>query len=235
MFRCIGSALFLVCVAFLVGETQAGVIVAGTDTAPASHSAFTINVGGSSETINLTSGPFDIKREQQTGDGSGGPGDTIDTEIVSLSLFGTSVNLGNLTIRVGNGAGVQESGTFGQVTNVVSAPPGSTVLVGPDAFISGDSFFDVFFEIDTVLGTFYNRTPHRLEATGITQLPPFGAIHFPPAEVDIFLRVGATNSVINDPFVGTVGGTHTVTPEPGTFVIWSSFLVLGATCRRRKR
>lgn len=241
MFRKVLTGAML-CVVTCLASAQAtpalgGIVVGGVDAINSSTSQFDIEIfdpffpGGLTESLTLTSGPFNIIRQQQQGTGDGAPTSFIDTEIQSLSLVGNSPSLGPMTVRIGAGNGVLQGQTLGRVENVVSNPPGVPVLVGPDDFVSGDSFFDVFFEIDVAGQTFYNRTPHRLEAA-ITELPPNGSTHFPPALVDIFVRVGGTNQ-LTDPVVGRVGGTHTVSvPEPSAL----SYLVLsGAIVAFRRR
>ncbi len=210
-----------------------GIVIAGTDTVTNSSAAFTIQIndpffpGGFSELIPLTSGPFTIVRQQQQGLGDGSAGSFIDTEILGLTLIGTSINVGPMMARIGADNSVQQGPTLGQITNVVSAPIGLPVLVGPGDFISGNSFFDVFFEVDVAGSTFYNRTPHTLSLPNIDSLPPSGS-HIPPAlspPVALFRRMGAFNS-LTDPQVGTASGIHTV-PEPSSmFLLVSGLLAL---------
>lgn len=248
MKRTILLAGLLVAAAFsMVSFSRAAVIVAGVDTVPLSTAQMTIEIfpnlffpAGFVEVTNLNSGPFDIHRQTQQGDGSGTVNDFIDTEILDLTLTGTSVNVGPFSVRIGAANGVQEAPTLGQVTNVVSAPIGTFDPVGPGAFVIGDSFFDVFFEIDVVVSgnpmTFYNRDPHVLEAPGITELPPVDT-HFPPFQsVPIYWRLGATNS-LGDPLIGAVLGDHTtLIPEPTTFALAAmSVLSLGCVVWRRRR
>ncbi len=207
-----------------------GQIAAGVDTPSASTAVFTYSILGDPETtLDLESGPFDIHREEETGytvpgDGTG----FIDTEIKDLTL---TENGGPFTIRIGQdngvlggagfwgGVGGPTGQTLGRIENVVTN--GGTL---PSDFISGDSYFEVFFEVDVAGMTLYNRDPHILTAPGITNLPPLGDVHFPPtAPVDLYLRLGQINSP-SDPIVGQARGDHTLAPEP------SSLALLGLAC-----
>ena len=222
-------------------EVNGGVIIAGTDTPSQSTALFTIHIndpyfsGGLTETISLSSGPFSILRQQQQGLGNGTPSSFIDTELRGLTLTGNSATFGPLTVRVGSDNSVQQGASLGQLQNVLTTTPGSPTLVGPEDFVSGDSFFDVFFEIDVAGLTFYNRVPHVLVAPGITSLPPVGSTHFPSGTVDLFFRVGSDNSP-NDPLIGYAGGSHTITPEPASFAVLSlGFLAAVVISRRHQR
>ena len=113
-----------------------------------------------------------ITRQQLSGEGIGR--DKIETEMVSLELVGTS-SLGPVSVRVGSSFGLPAS--TGEITNIVRAEDDGS-------FRSGDSFFDVFFEIEigpigeAVIAR--NEEPVRLDARNratkklapITSLPP---------------------------------------------------------------
>lgn len=240
-------------------SVPASPIVAGDDVIPNSVGAFTLTIfdpffpGGFTEKIDLMSSAAQIvHRDAQVGT-------TIDTEIVSLDLVGASVNVGPVTVRVGDrndgfggdhpqhpvpaGAPVQEGPSLGQITNVVQNPGDPGFGSGdPSSFVSGDSFFDVFFEIDTAGMTFYNRDAFRLEAT-IFCLPPIGSGCFGPnayrlvgPPVDLFIRQGPNNTT-GDPLVGMVGSAsdhHTPIPEPVTFALMALGLA-GMRLRRTRR
>ena len=114
----------------------------------------------------VVTGPVDVDREAASDDSARFPGlrpvdghlDVIDTEIVSMSLTG-----GGVTLR----AGVNTPG-------IDPAVPNSFGAVAEEAGASnlGDSFFDVFFEVDGVPGgPVYNQTPLRVEAV-IYYVPP---------------------------------------------------------------
>lgn len=217
-----------------------GIVIAGTDTPGSSSALFTIQInnpffpGGFNETVSMISGPFSIVRQQQQGLGDGTAASFIDTEILGLTLFGTSANVGPMMVRIGADNGVQQAPTLGQITNVVSNPIGLPVLVGPSDFVSGNSFFDVFFEVDTAGGTFYNRVPHSLILPNITSLPPNG-IHVPPPlvpSVPLYRRMGAVNS-LTDPEVGFASGVHIV-PEPSSMFLLATGLLALVTHRLRK-
>ena len=91
---------------------------------------------------------------------SGTPGhfDTIDTEMLSMELSGSSPLLGELRLRAGADAGVSIP-TLGLIQEL-----GDPLVV--------DSFFNVFFEVDTPLGTLHNNIPMQVRAD-IEQVPPF--------------------------------------------------------------
>ena len=223
------ALLLVVCLLASLNHSVAfcGIIVAGTDTPSGSTAVFTIHLdnsivsGGFTQTIDLSSGAFSIVRQQQTGT-------TINTEIMGLTFHGTS-DAGAVTVRVGSDNGVANA-TLGQITNVVTATPGST-LVGPSDFVSGDSSFNVYFEVDVAGITLYNKDPHVLVALGITHLPPVGSTHFPPATVNLYLKGGDPNVV-----VGYAGGTHTIIPEPSSFLLYGLGAVglLATNFRRRQ-
>jgi PEP-CTERM motif len=215
-------ALLLNCiVAALTCCEVRGQIGVGDDFVPGSSALFTMTIGsGSPETISLLSGPFYIHRDAQVGT-------TINTEIRDLTFMGQS-SLGPITVRVGdantniNGP-VQFSGTHGHISQVFSTG------TGPLDFHFGNSFFDVFFEVDVAGMTLYNTQQHVLNAPGITALPPIGDEHFPfgsPPSVPLYLRVGTTIDPGNDPAVGIASGSHlllpydpTITPEPSSLVL----------------
>ena len=221
---------------------NANEIVAGDDYF-ASIGAFTLEIfepffpGGFIEVILLNSeGTLAmVHRDMQVGDNPG----TIDTEIVSLDLFGVSANVGPVHLRVGDrvdshsghpvGPGpepfapVQFSPTLGQIQNVQTAGGSDQ----PSAFISGDSFFDVFFEIDAGGMTFYNRDPFILEAE-IFSLPPLGTSYYPWEDVDLFLMYSGMPDP-GDPLVGRISSAsshHTPVPDPASTVL---LLLMGLT------
>ncbi len=234
------SSLVFVVALSVPAVSRAAVISAGTDTVPWSTAVFTVTIndpffpGGFTELIDLSSGSFGIVRQLQQGDGDGGGDDFINTEIVSLSLTGMSTNVGPVTVRVGAGNGVQQGQTLGQITSVKSDPVGTFDPVGPGAFISGDSSFNVFYELDAAGMTFYNKVEHVLSVPGIEELPPLD-VHLPPnPPVSLYMRVGAVNDP-GDPLVGSAGGSHT-TPEPSTFALVAvGLLSLGCVSWRRRR
>ena len=112
---------------------------------------------GDGETLTVT-GRIEIERNDPYN-----PDDdhmTIDTEIVAMSLTGTSSLLGPITV-------------------VESPTKLSTGAIRQQAISNdfpADSFFDVFIEIQTdgPYSTYHNDDPVRVSAT-IDRIPPFGA------------------------------------------------------------
>ena len=105
-------------------------------------------------------------------------GGVIQTEIVSMSLTGFDPALGPIVVR--------ESTTQPSNGQVVNA-----TFDGSGNFLSGDSFFDVFVEIDlpAIGQTAFNQNPVPLEALSIAQLPPLCFTFHPPVSyvpVEIF-------------------------------------------------
>ena len=182
------------------------VIDAGIDTVSMSTAVFTITIndpyfaGGFTETISLTSGPFSIERQLQQGVGDGTASSYIDTEILGLTFHGTSTYAGAVTVRVGSDNGVSTA-TLGRIDNVLTTDPGSTNHVGSNAFVSGNSHFDVYFEVDIAGVTLYNKAPHTLDLPGITHLPPYGT-HFPPvSDPPVGLYLEGTNTLLGNGWV----------------------------------
>ncbi len=100
------------------------------------------------------------------------PGDgrmTIDTEIVSLALSGVSP-IGPITVR--------ESGIRRSTGQIVQQTAGTD--------FPADSFFDVFVEIETPLGTFVNNEPVVLQSV-IDAIPPLQAEYTPPTVIGVSL------------------------------------------------
>ena len=91
------------------------------------------------EALILADGPTTVHRELNPFNQSGL--DTIDTEIVSMSLSGTTLGV-PVEIRAGEGngffAGLPRTG--GQIQDVAGPPDGTIDY-------PADSFFDVFFDI----------------------------------------------------------------------------------------
>ncbi len=112
-----------------------------------------------------------------TGDGRS----AIDTEIVSMALRAVTP-IGPIAIT--------ESPTRTSAGVVQQQEPGTD--------FPADSFFDVFVEIETPLGTLHNETAIRLSAT-IDALPPFQAEYIPKETfvgVDLFNASGQKVGVI---------------------------------------
>jgi hypothetical protein len=226
----VASALF---VTLCQRQVTAGVL-AGEDNFP---SIGQMNVmvfdppypGGFTELIALNSldpflvnHPTHVHRDAQIGS-------VINTEMISLDLYGTSVNVGAIHVRAGVNSGVSNA-SLGQITNVVSS--GTT-------FISGDSFFDVFVEIDipSFGVTLFNQTPVHMVANGITILPPIGFDYQNFDTTLLYVKGGGPNPVAKL-FPQTNGGaaeSHQPTPEPTSLAIWSSIGLLGLVAARRRK
>ncbi|MGB2986978.1 MAG: Ig domain-containing protein [Phycisphaerae bacterium] len=111
----------------------------------------------------------------------------IETEITNLELAGFSARLGNVVVR--------------ERSDVVSDGAICCVKANPDTgdFISGDSYFNVYVEIDVPAHDVTLRTgdePVRLQAEHITSLPPFN---------DDYIPQPPTSGVCEQP-----GGPHTI-------------------------
>lgn len=157
---------------------------------------------------------------------------TIDTEIISMDLFGNSANVGAVHVRVGTGNGVALA-SIGQITNVVQDPLDPGFADGlPSSFQSGDSFFDVFYEIDVGGITLFNTIPHRLGPETIFELPPIGIDYLSPGSLNLFVKGDATMTV-----VGQISDIrHTPVPEPSTYALFAFGLgALGIAHRRKLR
>jgi len=96
-------------------------------------------------------------------------GTDIQTELVQLEL-GADTPLGPVVIRLRN-----DKPSLGRITNVEADGNGD--------FVRGDSFFDVFIEVE-LSGTMYHTgdTPFRLDAGTIFELPPLSSDYFPPPD-----------------------------------------------------
>ncbi len=95
-------------------------------------------------------------------------GQTIETEIVALELTSIDPTLGSVIIRERD-----DKESSGQITNVVTDGAGNLT--------SGDSFFDIWVEVELPdQGLILNTdVPIHLEAT-ISELPPIQTPYFPP-------------------------------------------------------
>ena len=204
------------------------IISAGTDTVKYnSTGTFTLTIfGGFTEDLVLTALPFSIVRDTQVGlgDGSG----TITTHIPSLTFTGVSTHVGNVTVRIGSANGVSTA-TNGIITDVHTQNPSSSSLAGPDAFISGNSSFNVYFEIDAGPYTLYNKDP-EIMSSHITSLPPSGVTYAYPQSVNIYDKS-------NDALVGTLSAANHNVPEPTSLALagigLAAFFVKAA-CRRQR-
>ena len=95
--------------------------------------------------------------------------DVIDTEIVRMCLSGSGFKL---TAGAGLGAGGVLAPSNGAIAEIFSSPPD----------FPAESFFDVFFEVETPTGArLYNQTALRLEAV-IECVPPDDAAYIHPTD-----------------------------------------------------
>lgn len=125
-----------------------------------------------------------------------GPANTqeIHTEIWKMQLQGTTCPCGFqtpavITVRAGIGAGVPVSSAFGvrKSWGEVEDLPGG----GPD--YPGESFFNVFAEIDTPFGTLYNPAtdPLVIVNSNVLVLPPtVSYIHGETNSVPVYFKDG---------------------------------------------
>jgi len=110
-------------------------------------------------------GPTQIERKNAPADSNGNGKDDVPTEIVALTLTGTS-DLGPITVT--QSAARKSLGMFEENANVTA---------GMD--FPAASFFDVFVEAQTTVGTLHNEVPVRLQCQ-IDQIPPLLCLYQPP-------------------------------------------------------
>jgi hypothetical protein len=104
----------------------------------------------------------------------------VPIEMVQLDLTGVSPVFGPLTLRVS-----PTIPTLGEIEEKENNTPG--VLDIPPFTETGGaiSFFDIFFEVDTVLGTLHNNDPKHME-TMIFHKPPINETYQSPDEIPLF-------------------------------------------------
>ncbi|BAP54310.1 hypothetical protein THII_0013 [Thioploca ingrica] len=132
-----------------------------------------------------------------------GHNDVIETEMVFLELSGDSP-LGPITVRAGDG--------IGNLNNDNSLySPGAIHernSINPNYGIrEADSFFNVWFEMDTPLGTLYNKVPFLMESIGIPKVPPT-----PTKIVDPFGKTITIVPTYLHPFSTVVGSGRVTLP-----------------------
>ncbi|HLE52274.1 MAG TPA: hypothetical protein VI755_09435, partial [Anaerolineales bacterium] len=171
--------LWAITIALLTWKTAWAYPSAGVDEFDSSATVtIDLAVSGGPVLKVTVAGPTRIQRGDPVDPGDGRL--EIDTEIVSLELHGISP-IGPVTIR----------------ESAVRASTGSVKQQAAGVDFPADSFFDVFVEIETPVGTFHNNDPVRLQAE-IDSLPPWQAEYTPPAiiGVSLFDRGGRRVGVI---------------------------------------
>ena len=91
--------------------------------------------------------------------------DSIQTEIVAMNLTGTC---GGVVVTVRESS---DRESRGKITEQQNNDPGELEF-------KANSFFDIFFEVDTPIGTLHNQEPLHLECK-IQSIPPFGCVYEP--------------------------------------------------------
>jgi hypothetical protein len=158
---------FALIVAFVLVLAVTGIAYcyppAGTDTMNPTTATVELNIIGiGSETLTVT-GPTVVSRQDPYNPGDGHI--KIDTEIVSMSLTGTSSLVGPITIV--ESPTLHSTGYIRQINAGVDFP--------------AYSYFDVYIEIQTTMGVFHNDDPVPMEAT-IYSIPPWGSTYTSPLE-----------------------------------------------------
>jgi hypothetical protein len=112
-------------------------------------------------------GHFRVLRDAvRDSDGNGIP-DVIDTLMAKAQFEGQSDCLGSLTTRL----------------NRNSPSAGGVSRLTPEEYFPADSFFDVFVEVDSGIGSLFTQDPSHMTTT-INSLPPeLGEIYFGPGTV----------------------------------------------------
>ncbi len=172
--------------------------------------------------VRFVGGPTVVSRRAPESDG------TIPTEIVSMNLIGVGEAEG-WALRVGF-----EEDELPPTLGEINQP---TVDSWP-----ADSFFDIFFEVDTPYGAFHNDTPLHVVAQ-LDRIPPSVGTDY---EV-VFADSSAPWLPLLDEDGGTIAnltilttgdsGHHLITPEPASFFVWGALaaLCMTAGCRHRRR
>lgn len=143
--------------------------------------------------------------------------DVFETEIISLMLTG-----GGVTVRAGDGVGNLSNDSLLYSPGAVRETPSDPMWA--------DSFFDVFFELDTQFGTLHNQQPLGLGSV-IDRVPPIGFsyTHAISNPIGLFDQNGIERARLTD-------AVHTPVPEPETYAMLLTGLgLLGFAARPRKR
>jgi hypothetical protein len=217
----------LAAIAFLLIPAKAAHAVAiEHDFYPLIDVSFDLIGPSSTETINLAGSlQIDVTfplLEGSASDGNGNGRDEVPTEMVALSLTGSS-SLG--PVIVGLDASQPSLGTIEETANNV---PG-ILDIAPFASVgSAESFFDLFLELDIGGSIFRNAVPARIA----------GVIFHKPVDVDgmesilqSFAPVALVD-VTGQATDFTLAGSGRA-PEPGTLALFAiSLAVLGFKRRR---
>ncbi len=110
---------------------------------------------------------------------------TIDTEMIELQMAGESELLGPLRLTGGSQLREDEERPI----------TGKVIELEPETRFPAENFFDVYIEVETKLGTVYNRKPEHMVAT-ITDLPPdFAKTPYQSTtEINLYLRGAAEDA-----------------------------------------
>jgi len=167
--------------------------------------------------------------EGSASDGDGNGREEVPTELVALSLTGSSPTLG--TITLGLNASMASMGSyeelFNATTGVLDIPP----FVPSSPSVGADSFFDVFFEISVGGVVWHNMLAAKMA----------GAIDHKPATQALMISIlesFAPVELVDEQQVGgyRIGGGGVSVPEPGTLVLLAFSLAgLAATASRARR
>ena len=148
-------------------------------------------------------GPVIVERRPALDDSINFPGtrpvdahlDVIDTEILSMSLTG-----GGATLRVGLGAAGIDPGVLPTLGAIAEDPGDNT---------AGQSFFEVFFEVELPGNVFlYNHQPLSL-GTDIDRVAP-NAVFTPPGPICLDLFDSPVAIFANDTGINLVEAIHDV-------------------------
>jgi hypothetical protein len=134
---------------------------AGSDYLNPTTATIGLEITGLFNEIITANGPTTVARSSPYDPGDGHI--KIDTEIVSMNLVGNSAYIGQITII--ESPSKKSNGTIQQLLAGVDFP--------------ADSFFDVFVEIQTMLGILHNDDPAVMYAE-ISSIPPWGSNYTSP-------------------------------------------------------
>jgi hypothetical protein len=180
------------------------------DPFPNSLAKVAVSSPGGTEYVTL-SGPTTVEVDLGgLADTDGDSLEQVETEIVSMSLTGTSTLVGPLTLRVRDPSKHPFQGTTGEIEENANNTPGT--LDVPPFTPSGDadSFFDVFFEIETTLppplDLLHNDVPKHMSTTITNKPPGEGETYFDPGLIPLLTE--------NEQASGVSIGIANHTPDP---------------------